>query len=161
MKEPKIEGASPEKEPSEKDSQEKELREKILKIKTERELVEARDPIKLLERQLRDEEIALENARVIAKAEEELGERDLEFTTLETPEGVIILKRSDSPRMRQFMDLKSVTSTACENLVRPNIHHPSPDTVDKWFVLWPQLILEAANLLVLLSKGEAKRKEGK
>lgn len=101
----------------------------------------------------------LADLEAIAKAQDELGEQGLHFSVLETPLGVIILKRPHEAMMRRFNDAglskQGLRAAALDQLLRPSIVHPSLDRYDEIVKEFPGFSAIAANRVYELA-GRAK-----
>jgi len=104
-----------------------------------------------LEVTLEREERALTDAEALAKAEAEYGPEGRKIRALETPMGLIIVKRAGNAAFRRFMDLPKATVDEAERLVRPCRVYPSSSEFDKIVDEYPALWLRLAGAVTKLA----------
>jgi len=92
---------------------------------------------------LEREERALGDAEALAAAEAKYGPEGQRIRAVETPMGVIIVRRAGQASFRRFMDSPKASVDEAERLVRPCIVHPSraefEAIMDEYPALWIRL----------------------
>lgn len=139
------------------------LREEIAKARARKEAAERRedDEAERLKRELAKALTEAADAEAIASAEAELGERGLHFATHSTPLGVVILKKPNPIKFKQFQDASKLTSETCFKLVESCVHYPSLEVFDRIIKEYPGVLMLCANAVVDLAQGTRKDIEGK
>ncbi len=136
----------------------KEVRAKRAAIDEARAKAEAeRETAALLER----EERALADAEALAKAEAEYGPEGKRIRSVETPSGLIILKRAGNAAFRRFMDLPKATTDEAERLVKPCVVYPSRGEFEKITDEYPALWIRLAGALTKLAGHRAEEVQEK
>lgn len=117
------------------------------------------------ERKLRDEIRArkLELARLdaIERAEEELGELDVDFCVVETFEDVVVVKKPHPAVYKKWRDKGRYKSADLYELIKPCIHSPSASEFHALAEKYPGLLDELADNVMRLAHGRAKEVAGK
>lgn len=107
------------------------------------------------ERETRDalerEERALADAEALAAAEREYGPEGRKIRAVETPLGLIIVKRSGNAAYRRFMDASKATTDEAERLVKPCVVYPSRAEFERITDEYPALWVRLAGALTLLA----------
>lgn len=114
-----------------------------------------------LEEQLATAELEAADEEAIAKACDELGERGKHFGTVFSPLGVIILRKPNALKYKQFQDAGKYTTTALESLIYAARFYPEASRLEAIFQEYPGKIGEAADCVADLAKGARKAAEGK
>jgi len=141
-----------------------ELLKQLAALKEEEEKLSPKEPTEEEKLQAQIEALKLSNLNKqrLRDAEGALGVLGVDFVTIDTPRGIVVLKKAENSRMRQFMDLPKPTTTTCETLVMACVHpREFKEQADQIFSEYPVLLVHAADALVDLSKGAAKETAGK
>lgn len=108
------------------------------------ELVEARAEIARAK-------LDLENAEVIDRFEEELGERGERWEGVDTPAGIVIVKRPHPATYKRFRDRGKYNSQSLDELVRPCLAHPDKSEVASILNEYPAVLDHLADAVVELA----------
>jgi hypothetical protein len=98
-----------------------------------------------LEQQALRDEIALDNAI------EKHGDVGLGIATVDTPRGMVILKRASAMKFRRFQDKGDATSEDVLALVRPCVVWPSPGELDVILDEYPATLIRMASSVIALA----------
>ena len=88
-------------------------------------------------REAEELELKLANEEAIEAAEVQYGEIGREIAAVETPEGVIIVRRPHPAHYRAFQDAKDASTTTVLKMVRPSVVHPDREVFDKLIGKFP------------------------
>jgi hypothetical protein len=100
---------------------------------------------------LEREERALADAEALAAAEQQYGPEGRKIRAVDTPLGLIILKRSGNAAYRRFMDAKTASTDEAERLVKPCVVYPSRAEFDRIVDEYPALWVRLAGALTVLA----------
>lgn len=103
----------------------------------------------------------LEDAEVIDRFEDELGERGVHWEGVSTPAGIVIVKRPHAATFKRFRDLGKYTSKALEDLVRPCVAHPDAQGLTDLLADYPAVLDELADAVTELAGVKRKQTEEK
>lgn len=107
----------------------------------------AREATARLER----EERALADAEALAAAEAQHGPEGKRIRAIETPMGLIIVRRAGNASFRRFMDSAKATTDEAERLVRPCVVYPSRTEFDAILDEYPALWIRLAGAITKLA----------
>ena len=142
----------------------KELQERIARAQEQREQAEQkreamrRSPAEL-RKQLEREEQAAKDAEALLAAEQEHGVNRV--ASIETEEGLIIVKRPNPLHFKRFQDKDKHKVDDFEQLVRPCVIHPSKARFDEICENLPATLMRCANAVVQLAGFRARDLAGK
>lgn len=100
---------------------------------------------------LEREERALADAEALNAAELQYGPEGKRIRAIETPMGLIIVKRAGNASFRRFMDSNKATTDEAERLVRPCVVHPSRTEFDAILDEYPALWIRLAGAITRLA----------
>lgn len=105
--------------------------------------------------------LKLANAKAIAAAEDAHGKIDVKIGVIETPEGVVIVKRPHHLTFQKFATEGKMDPEALNKLVRPCLVHPDVDGFEAVCAAVPATLNNAANKVCELAGAGAKDIAGK
>lgn len=100
---------------------------------------------------LEREERALADTEALVAAEREHGPEGKRIRAIETPRGLIIVKRAGNAAFRRFMDSSKATTDEAERLVRPCLVYPSRAVFDEILDEYPALWIRLAGAITKLA----------
>jgi hypothetical protein len=105
---------------------------------------------------------AAESAKVIQQFTAKLGPRGIEWDTIETASGIVVLVKPTRTRYNEWMaDGASLDPAKLMTLVSPSVKHPSLVEFDKYLTKEPAKITSAASVVNRLGGANVKDAEGK
>jgi hypothetical protein len=116
-----------------------------------------------LQEQIAETERKCREETALSEAETKFGPIGKRFATLETVDGLVILKMGDGIKVRIWADKHGAnpTTQACRELVRPNVEHPSLEVFDAMVGERPMILVAAAGKVLELAGIGAKEVGGK
>jgi hypothetical protein len=120
----------------------------------------AREHERAIDEQIAAESIALDDARAIEKAEEAHGPVGKLIGVVHTPQGCVIVKRSNAMKFRRFQE-SEITAADVEKLVRPCVVYPDLPRFDALTDDLPALWHMCANEISVLAGIKRKEITGK
>lgn len=115
----------------------------------------------ILEEKLKQAQLALANKKAVATAIREHGPKGSKIAVIETPAGVVILKRADSIRYRALMDQEDVKSEDLEALVVRALVYPAKGQFEAILSDYPLVLPQCVVALNELMGARAKGVSGK
>ena len=127
-----------------------ELRARIAAARDKRKALAAaeapRRELATLTREAELEERGAADDAAIAKAERELGKRNVDWATCDTAIGVVILRRPNGVAFKKFQDTPGKPTTlVLEELVQPCVCHPPVGEWNKALDITPGVLMQAAD----------------
>jgi hypothetical protein len=105
---------------------------------------------------------AAEAAKVIQQFTAKLGPRGIEWDTIDTASGIVVLVKPTRTRYNEWMaDGASLDPAKLMALVSPSVKHPSLVEFDKYLTKEPAKITSAASVVNRLGGANVKDAEGK
>lgn len=104
---------------------------------------------------------ALEDAEVIERFEDQLGDRGVKWDAVETAAGVVIVRRPHAATFKKFRDAGRYKSKDVEELVRPCVAHPDAQGVTDLLNDYPAVLDRLADVVFSLAEGRAREVAGK
>jgi hypothetical protein len=133
-----------------------ELKERLTNARAELESIEQRRAARAAEEAKRNRveavEREIENAKAIADAEETLGIG--KFATVNTPLGVVIVKRPQHMHYRKFIGLKEIGPDDAEKLARSCLVYPSRAAFERIGEEYPAIPMLVAGAVLDLAAGK-------
>lgn len=108
------------------------------------QVAEAEAEVVNAEREVRD-------LQALEAAESEHGAVGTEIATVETPQGLVILKKAHPLLFRRFQDVAKFTTAELEKLVRPCVVYPDASAFDALLESLPAKLQECANAVCELA----------
>ncbi len=106
-------------------------------------------------------ELAAANARAIREAVEKYGPVGKKIAVVETPEGVIVLKKANHLHFKRFQDAGEITTETCDMLVRSCVVYPSHERFDALLEELPAALVRCADAVSALAGARSKEVSGK
>jgi type II secretory pathway component PulM len=101
--------------------------------------------------QLELEERKLRDLQAITKAEDEHGTLGLKIAAVETPLGVVIVKRPNHVLFKRFQDSGATSTDDVDRIVRPHVVHPSLSEFDRILEELPATLMRCGDAVVRLA----------
>ncbi len=141
-----------------------ELQERLEKARLAQEAAESARTKRAAEsasiKAVEDAERAAANAIAINAAEQEHGEIGRDIALVDTPYGVVIVKRPHQALFRRFQDSKGST-TDVEKMSRPSVVYPDSTKLDRIYNDFPGVLLSVGLAVQALADGKRKETEEK
>ncbi len=111
--------------------------------------------------ELESAERAVRDAKALAAAEKEHGRAGKSLAAVETPRGLVIVKRAAPIVFRRFQDQGKYESDALRDLVKPCVVYPDKGAFDQLLEEFPGLLVPLSNAVCELAGVRAKEVSGK
>jgi hypothetical protein len=138
---------------------------KLAELRARREALEAdrdkRQQARAISDQIDEETRKVRDLEAIQKAETEHGPVGKAIRTIETPNGVVIVKKPNMVLFRRFQDVASAKSEDLDKLVRPTLVHPTKAEFDQWLEEYPGILTPVADAVCLLAGVASGDRSGK
>jgi hypothetical protein len=127
------------------------------------EAFEAARELEQLKAELEDEKRLAKEDKEFARIETEHGLGGREIARVNTPRGMIVLKRPNHLLYKRWIDTSSdkANTTDSMKLVRPCVVYPSPEDFDALLEVCPSALMTCVNAIAYLAGVRAEAIEGK